>query len=50
MRFKGIPDHGEFGGCGNQEAFLQRTRLGGIDRQQGKAAVEFLPAVVVGRI
>ncbi len=48
MRLEGIPDHPQFGGCGDEQALLQERKLGGIDRQQGEAGVELLPAGVVG--
>ena len=47
---EGIPDHRQFGGGSDEQSFFQERKLGGIDRQQGKAGVQFHPAVVVGAL
>ena len=44
VRLQGIPQHGQFGGRGVEQVLLQKRKLGRIDRQQGEAGVELLPA------
>ena len=48
VRLQGIAEHRQLGRRGVEQAVVEVVDLRWIDRQQGEAGVELLPAVIVG--